>query len=104
MTIDAMGCQTEIVEKIVSKKADCCIAVKHNQPTLHAAIAQHFDELIDADFCDTKVRQTATSEEGHGRVEQRHYAICPVPESVKALSRWKKVRAIGMATNITVRQ
>jgi predicted transposase YbfD/YdcC len=104
VTIDAMGCQTELVDKIVSKKADCCIAVKQNQPTLHAAITQHFDELIDADFCDTKVRQTATSEEGHGRVEQRHYAICPVPESVKALSRWKKVRAIGMATNITVRQ
>lgn len=102
VTIDAMGCQTEIVEKIVSKKADCCIAVKQNQPTLHAAIEQHFDELIDADFSDAKVRQTATAEKGHGRVEQRYYAICPVPESVKQLSRWKKVRAIGMATNITV--
>ena len=80
--IDAMGCQTEIVEKIVSKKTDCCIAVQQNQPTLHTAIAQHFDELINAGFCDTKVRQTATSEECHGRVEKRHYTICPVPESV----------------------
>lgn len=98
-----MGCQTEIVNKIVSKKADCCIAVKQNQPTLHAAIEQHFDELIDSDFSDAKVRQTATAEIGHGRVQQRCYFICPVPESVKQLSRWKKVRAIGMATNITFR-
>ena len=103
VTIDAMGCQTEIVEMNVSKKADCCIAVKKNQPMLYAAIEQHFDQMIETDFADAKVRQTATAERGHGRQEQRYYAICPVPENVRNLSRWNKVRAIGMATNITVR-
>ena len=34
VTIDAMGCQIEIVEIIVEKDADYVIAVKKNQPTL----------------------------------------------------------------------
>ena len=43
-----------------------------------------------------------SSEKGHGRDECRTSAICPVPESVKDLERWKSVRAIGLSTNITV--
>lgn len=103
VTIDAMGCQTEIVEKIVEKKAIACIAVKKNQPKLHAAIQQHFDNMIESDFADATVRWVQSSEKGHGREETRMYAICPVPESVKDLKRWPQVRAIGMSTNITVR-
>jgi len=34
VTIDAMGCQTDIIEKIMEKKADVCVAVKKNQPKL----------------------------------------------------------------------
>jgi predicted transposase YbfD/YdcC len=49
VTIDAMGCQTEILEKIVEKKADACIAVKQNQPKLYEAIEQHIDELTEND-------------------------------------------------------
>lgn len=104
VTIDAMGCQTEIIEKIVEKKADACIAVKKNQPKLYAAIEQHFDALVESDFLDAKIRWMHSSEKGHGRDECRTYAICPVPESVKDLERWKSVRAIGMSTNITVRE
>lgn len=103
VTIDAMGCQTEIIEKIVEKKADACIAVKKNQPKLYAAIEQHFDALVESDFLDAKIRWMHSSEKGHGRDECRTYAICPVPESVKDLERWKSVRAIGLSTNITVR-
>lgn len=103
VTIDAMGCQTEIIEKIVKKKADACIAVKKNQPKLYAAIEQHFDSLVETDFRDAKVRWKHSSEEGHGRKESRTYTICPVPESVRKLARWQRVRAIGMSTNITVR-
>ena len=34
VTIDAMGCQKHIAQKIVSKGADYMLAVKENQPTL----------------------------------------------------------------------
>ena len=62
VTIDAMGCQTEIIEKIVEKKADACIAVKKNQPKLYAAIEQHFDALVESDFLDPKILWMHSSE------------------------------------------
>src|SRR6202000_1963771 len=38
VTIDAMGCQTEIAEKIIKAGADYCLAVKANQPTLQQGV------------------------------------------------------------------
>ena len=35
VTIDAMGTQTKITEKIIKKRADYVLAVKGNQETLH---------------------------------------------------------------------
>ena len=35
VTIDAMGCQTDVAEKIVSKEADYVLSVKGNQVTLY---------------------------------------------------------------------
>ncbi len=35
VTIDAMGCQTEIARKILDGGGDYVLAVKGNQPTLH---------------------------------------------------------------------
>ena len=34
LTLDAMGCQREIVEEIRAQKADCVISLKGNQGTL----------------------------------------------------------------------
>ena len=31
ITIDAMGCQRDIAQKVVEKKADCVLALKGNQ-------------------------------------------------------------------------
>jgi predicted transposase YbfD/YdcC len=48
VTIDAMGCQTEIAKTIIDGKGNYLIAVKDNQPTLRQDIettfAQAFDE------------------------------------------------------------
>jgi len=38
ITIDAMGCQTDIAKKIIEKQADTVLAVKDNQKQLHEAI------------------------------------------------------------------
>ena len=61
VTIDAMGCQTEIAKRIVDGKADYCLAVKGNQPTLHEGIMDFFDEQIEEDFVDVKATPTRTS-------------------------------------------
>src|ERR1700720_1878546 len=42
VTIDAMGCQVEIADKIVAHKADYLLALKGNQPTLEADVEDYF--------------------------------------------------------------
>uniref|UniRef100_UPI0040482C0C ISAs1 family transposase n=1 Tax=Flavobacterium sp. TaxID=239 RepID=UPI0040482C0C len=42
ITIDAMGCQTEIADKIIEKKADYVLAVKANQAKLLEEIEDEF--------------------------------------------------------------
>ena len=103
VTIDAMGCQTEIVEQIAEKGAVACIAVKNNQPKLHEAVESHFDGLIESGLDGAAARLTDRRDKGHGREEHRCYVICRVPQSVKDLGRWPKVKAIGLATSITIR-
>ena len=43
VTIDAMGCQVEIANKIVAHGADYLLALKGNQPTLEADVEIYFD-------------------------------------------------------------
>jgi predicted transposase YbfD/YdcC len=77
VTIDAMGCQRAIAEKIVAKKADYILAVKENQGHLLEEIKDSF-QMLTAD---------AVSEEidyGHGRVEQR---ICSVIADLSLLEK-----------------
>ena len=45
MTINAMGCQRAIAEKIVDKKANYILAVKENQQLLLADIKDSFQML-----------------------------------------------------------
>src|SRR5450631_4686383 len=42
VTIDAMGCQVEIADKIVAHEADYLLALKGNQPTLEADVVDYF--------------------------------------------------------------
>ena len=44
VTIDAMGCQTRIAQKILDRGGDYLLAVKDNQPSLHDEAAQYFDD------------------------------------------------------------
>jgi predicted transposase YbfD/YdcC len=103
VTIDAMGCQTEIARQIVGAGADYCLAVKDNQPTLHQGIIDFFENHVEDDFAGIRMRYHVTDEKGHGREEARYYMICPVPEDLPDRSRWTGLKAIGVAINETQR-
>ena len=45
VTIDAMGCQTDIAEKIIEAKADYILALKRNQENLFNKVESWFDDL-----------------------------------------------------------
>jgi len=68
VTIDAMGCQVDIADKIVAHKADYLLALKGNQPTLEADVLDYFRTAPTAEL----VSKT-TVEKGHGRIEMRTY-------------------------------
>lgn len=98
VTIDAMGCQTEIAQKIVDAGADYCLMVKDNQRKTRQAIANFFEHQIEVDFADTKVRQYFEEDKEHGRREERSYAICPISDELAWLAqRWPGLKAIGVA-------
>src|SRR6266568_2582355 len=67
-SIDAMGCQVEIADKIVAHKADYLLPLKGNQPTLEADVEDYFGTAPAGEL----VSKT-TVEKGHGRIETRTY-------------------------------
>ena len=103
VTIDAMGCQTQIAQKILDGKGDYVLHVKLNQPTLHEAIRAYFNNHLEDDFARVDVRQYQTEGKGHGREERRAYCICGVPDDLPDASRWPGLKAIGIAISTTMR-
>lgn len=101
ITIDAMGCQKEIVKQIVAGGGDCVIAVKDNQPTLLAAIQAPFFDHLDGDRKDLKPRYHETNEDGHGRIDDRYYYLAEVPDDFACRKDWPWVKAIGYTVRIT---
>ncbi|MEO5376111.1 MAG: ISAs1 family transposase [Alphaproteobacteria bacterium] len=73
VTIDAMGCQVEIADKIVAHKADFLLAIKGNQPTLKADVAEYFRTALNSELT-----TMTTVEKGHGRIETRIYTASGV--------------------------
>ncbi|HVY87796.1 MAG TPA: ISAs1 family transposase [Hyphomonadaceae bacterium] len=99
VTIDAMGCQTEIAAKIVDKGADYVLSAKDNQPKLCEEIGRAFDAAAnEAAVRGTKsrVRTYTTKEKSRGRTEERSYYIMPAPAAMKHAGRWKKLASLGM--------
>jgi predicted transposase YbfD/YdcC len=95
VTIDAMGCQREIADRIRERGGDYVLAVKQNQPKLYEQVEQALTEALEGDTEDLDEHQTV--EKGHGRTETRTYAIVAAPESVDPEGQWRDLNAVGIA-------
>ena len=103
VTIDAMGCQREIVKKIVEKDADYVIAVKRNQPTLYEQIKQLFKQAIETHGKALNMSSFNSSELNRGREEIRNYLmLTDVAERIDSLGKWEKLTSIGMVESVRV--
>jgi predicted transposase YbfD/YdcC len=103
VTIDAMGCQREIVKRIVEKDADYVIAVKKNQPTLYEQIKQLFKQAIETQGKDLNLSSFSSREMNRGREEIRNYLmITDVSERIDPLQKWEKLTSIGMVESVRV--
>ena len=87
ITIDAMGCQTAIAQKIRDKEADYILQVKGNQKTLL--------ENLEDSFAVKKVVTTDVNIDcGHGRVEVRKCSVITDLEFVDDVHKWKDLQTI----------
>jgi predicted transposase YbfD/YdcC len=94
VTIDAMGCQRAIAEKIIAGGGDYLLVVKDNQPSLLKAVATVVDtagKLAPSAECSW----TATMEQGHGRSEVRRLTATSA-QSLPMAERWAGVRSCGV--------
>jgi predicted transposase YbfD/YdcC len=75
VTIDAMGCQRNIAQKIIDKKADYVLALKGNQGTLRDDVELFATEQKSNGFADTKTSVDQTVDADHGRIETRRFTV-----------------------------
>ncbi len=95
ITIDAVGTQEEIANKIVyEKKAAYILKVKDNQKDLKDDIKTYFDLELKNDSSDIDILETDYEKE-HGRIEKRTYYISYNTECIHNKEKWRSVRAIG---------
>lgn len=97
VTIDAMGCQREIVKQIIEQEGDYIIAVKNNQPTLAQAVESAFQNEAQG-LLQGRLQQDIDIAKGHGRLETRR---CVVTNDMSMLSKalraaWPGMRSLVM--------
>jgi predicted transposase YbfD/YdcC len=97
VTIDAMGCQTEIAQAIVDKEADYLLALKANQGTLYEDVILLFDDLVQSNFTAYAYDHDKTVDKDHGRIEVRQAWTINDPAVLRALrttDKWPKLRTL----------
>lgn len=72
VTIDAIGTQTDIAEKIVKRGGDYLLALKANRPVLHQDVAEFFDNPP----ADMLAPEHHTTDGDHDRIAERRHVVC----------------------------
>lgn len=70
ITLDAMGCQTQIAEQIIQQEGDYVLAVKGNQEKLYEEVKRVMEEVRQP-INEAHVGYFESTEKGHGRIETR---------------------------------
>lgn len=98
ITIDALGCQTDVAERVITQGGDYVLAVKDNQKTLSDAVVEFFDDAKAFDFRNIAVQERVAVEKDHGRIETRRATfVADVSWMDPSLRRkWKNLSAVGM--------
>jgi predicted transposase YbfD/YdcC len=99
VTIDAMGCQTDIAAKIVDQGADYVLALKENHDTLYHEVEHLFADADETGGADYTMDDAETVDGGHGRVEIRRYRTISDAQTLTHLDpqgEWVGLRSIGM--------
>ena len=97
ITVDAMGCQRAIAEKIIDQGADYIMGLKGNQGTAHKEVEEFFTEAHARDFKDVEhtFHETVDGSD-HGRLEVRRAWASHEIGWFADLPKWRGLRSIIM--------
>ncbi len=93
VTLDAMGCQTAIAEKILARGGDYLLALKGNHKLAHAAVVEHFDQHCFARGSSGWADCDAF-DHTHGRLVRRRVFASTDAAVLDALSGWPGLRTV----------
>ncbi len=99
VTIDAMGCQTEIAKLIIEGEGDYILALKGNQGTLHDDVQDLFAYAQEINFKDVAHDFVETWDKNHGRLEIRRHWTISEPEFIAfadPTGKWTDLQSMGM--------
>jgi predicted transposase YbfD/YdcC len=93
VTLDAMGCQTAIAEKILARGGDYLLTLKGNHPLAHAAVVEHFAERCFGRGASCRADCDAF-DDTHGRLVRRRVFASTEAATLDALSGWPGLRTV----------
>ena len=96
VTIDGMGCQREIAQKIIDKKADYVLALKGNQGSLREDVEVFAAEQKARNFADTTISRDTTIDGDHGRIETRTTTVIHDVAWLRERHGWPGLTAVVM--------
>jgi predicted transposase YbfD/YdcC len=96
VSIDALGCQKAIAQKIKDGGGDYVLTVKENQERLLADIQQALIAADEQDFVGLEHGTYETRERGHGRDEHRSYLVLHSTAGIRDAELWRGLTTIGV--------
>jgi predicted transposase YbfD/YdcC len=96
VTIDALGCQKTIAQRIIAKEAAYILAVKENHGQLYADIAQTFTRLVQDPTRASLLDYYESTTHGHGRQEIRRCWTTADLSEVRNTADWAGLQSIGL--------
>ncbi|MGZ8219815.1 ISAs1 family transposase [Methylomagnum sp.] len=91
VSLDAMGCQKAIAEKITQGGADYVLALKDNHPQLREDVGL----WLDTEAAKGALAVHETLDKGHGRIEVRRYVLSDGLDWLAQKPEWAGLRAVG---------
>src|SRR5271167_3545334 len=102
VTIDAMGCQRDIAQKIIDKKADFVLALKGNQGSLREDVEIFVAEQKANDFKDATISRHQTVDGDHGRIETRNITVIHDVGWLQDRNHWPALTSVVMVESTRV--
>jgi predicted transposase YbfD/YdcC len=98
VTIDAIGCQKEIVKLIAGQEADYVITLKKNQGSLYKRVESLFSEALRSKYQGFTHNSFRRSQESHGREETRYCVMLSnIQNQIDPKGEWQNLQSIGRA-------